>query len=123
MDLVCLILRGLPGSGKSSLAELIARETGAVICSATHFFEQDGGYSFVPDLLAKAHAFCLREFYRALRAGLPVIIDNTHAQLWEYLKYADIARGAEYRVVVMEITAPTRELRDFFFSSQITSNK
>jgi len=94
-------MRGLPGSGKSSVSravtELLAAEGGAVACSADHFFERGGVLSeaelaglgaceryraaFRTDLLGEAHAQCRAAFDAALAGGVPlVVVDNTHSR-------------------------------------------
>jgi signal recognition particle GTPase len=55
-----VVMRGLPGSGKTTLAETIveyAGEMGAdcMICSANDFFMQNGVFQFNADDLGRAH--------------------------------------------------------------------
>ena len=52
-----IVMRGLPGSGKTYLARMIQGRTGAV-CSADAFFHQDGGYAYEPGRIKEAHRFC-----------------------------------------------------------------
>lgn len=91
-----IILRGLPGSGKTHLVNtLIAKRDRPVIaCSADDFFMQDGVYRFDPRLLAQAHNACLRKYIACLDA-VPlhsiVVVDNTNTQTWEFQHYMDIA--------------------------------
>ena len=90
-----IIMRGLPGSGKSTKAQ----SYGGTIVSADNFFIQDGEYKFDPSKIAQAHATCMRLFDEALRRGDPiVVVDNTNTTQWEYQKYVDKANRAGYTV-------------------------
>jgi predicted kinase len=100
-----IIMRGLPGSGKSSVVKLLTTGHPAegVICSADHYFEKDGEYRFDPKLLGKAHAASLKLAQDAMGAGVPlVIVDNTNTQRWEFEKYVEAAK--EYGYVIHELT-------------------
>lgn len=90
-----IIMRGLPGSGKSTKA----RTYGGTIVSADDFFMQDGQYVFDPKKLPEAHATSLRLFEEALKRGDPVVVvDNTNTTAWEYQKYVDKAEQNGYAV-------------------------
>lgn len=94
-----VILRGLPGSGKSHFAELLRKRAAHtsrhfVVCSADYFFERGAGKLnakarkrvggpeavyrevFDPALLPDAHAFCRTEFVEALRASTERSVSN-----------------------------------------------
>lgn len=85
-----VILRGLPGSGKSTYARKLANGVkGAVICSADDFhITTTGVYQFNRDNMRAAHEACFMKFKRAVNEDAPlVIVDNTNTQLWEFSKY------------------------------------
>lgn len=103
------ILRGLPGSGKSFLAEQIndklyyARGRNAVICSADQYFcLQDGEYRFDATKLPQAHAWCQGRAYTALEMGCDVIIDNTNTRLWEMHPYLRMAQDEIGHLFILE---------------------
>jgi len=126
-----IIMRGLPGSGKShyvrQLANGHAGETSdtdvqVTVCSADHFFEKprthitDMGvyeqpvYDFDPKLLPQAHQACMRAFVQALSEEHPVVVvDNTHVHRWEYENYVMVARLAGYDVEIVEVMPTTIE--------------
>ncbi|DBA01935.1 TPA: hypothetical protein N0F65_006668 [Lagenidium giganteum] len=94
-----VILRGIPGSGKSSLARDLtaigeAQHVGCVTCSADLTFETQRGYMFDAAKIGDAHATCQAQFLQALHdpAVRVVIVDNTHTQLWEYEQYETMTR-------------------------------
>ncbi|MFH0874171.1 MAG: AAA family ATPase [Candidatus Komeilibacteria bacterium] len=103
MEPVCIIMRGLPGSGKSHVASWLARKFQAVIASADDYFWQAGRYCFDPAQLSQAHAACHATFSGALASGQSVIVDNTASQLWEYEHYFQEAQARGYRVIIVEM--------------------
>lgn len=107
MDRVMYILRGLPGSGKSSVCIILDPE--AVICSADHYFITDKGYKFDERKLGLAHQSCLDRARESMEAGLNVIIDNTNSRLNEYRKYIELANELGYEVAVIELLCRTRD--------------
>ncbi|KAF1782850.1 P-loop containing nucleoside triphosphate hydrolase [Phytophthora cactorum] len=76
---VVVILRGIPGSGKSTLGreiEAICRYRGAAFtaCSADLFFETPRGYVFDVRKLGAAHSKCKGDFTKAVQGGIPRIM-------------------------------------------------
>jgi len=105
-------MRGLPGSGKSFIAnkiyqQALSRSLKAKICSADHFFislPPHSQYKFDGRKVPEAHAFCMNRFIEALKLKLNVIIiDNTNSKKWEYSKYVSISASAGYMAIVVEI--------------------
>ncbi len=96
----CLtLIRGLPGSGKSSLAELML---GATV-SADDYFVVEGGYNFDPARLGLAHAACQVSTRLELAAGRPVVVANTFSQKWEIEPYLVIAKTFGARLYVADL--------------------
>jgi AAA domain len=79
----CAILRGLPGSGKSTFANRLVDEFDFVRLEADDHFFVGGEYRFDPTRVADAHAVVVRDALAHLQAGRRVVVANTHAQLWE----------------------------------------
>ena len=94
------IVRGLPGSGKSSLAKKITE----TLYSADDFFtNKKGEYNFNAKLLGKAHEWCWGKVRDAMFIGAnAVAVANTFTQAWEAEKYYQIAEEYGYSVFVIE---------------------
>jgi tRNA uridine 5-carbamoylmethylation protein Kti12 len=100
------ILRGLPGSGKSTFSKNLAREKGEnniSICSADDYFiGSDGVYRFSPQKLKDAHLSCKEKFVDSLNNEVPfVVVDNTNTQKWEFENYMLIAKEYGYSVEIV----------------------
>lgn len=98
-----ILVRGLPGSGKSTKAEEIKRAQIDISWVETDmwFMSPEGEYHYDPRYLKVAHEWCKRETDICLRSGLSVIVSNTFSQYWEMLPYLKLAHkyGARVRVI------------------------
>ncbi len=89
-----IIMRGLPGSGKSTLIK--QKYPNAKICSADHYFEDK---KFDPALLTNAHLFCLNQAIKYINEEQPlIVIDNTNTKKWEFQKYIQLANENNYSI-------------------------
>ena len=114
MAKICYILRGLPGTGKSELAQSLmsgAFPSGfGAIFSTDDRFMVDGEYQFNPADLPLNHAENLRLATEWMKTHSQVIskahciIDNTNTQSWEYEKYVEAAKenGCMVQVITVE---------------------
>jgi hypothetical protein len=68
-----LLIRGLPGSGKTTMAKKYA-QAGYVHCEADQYFEVGGEYRFDGSKLRAAHDDCLRRAIAAMDAGRSVVV-------------------------------------------------
>jgi len=98
-----ILLRGLPGSGKTTLAKIILqlRSTDEPeILSADDFFEDnEGEYNFDPTKLKEAHNYCqFRCSERMRQQKAKIVVANTFTQEWEMDEYFKMAERYNYRV-------------------------
>lgn len=101
------IIRGVPGSGKSSLAQALAMATGDVHVEADQFMvDQDGNYHFNPARLSECHRLCLSVTRENLEAGRNVIVSNTFTRKWEMKPYLDMAEELSVDVQVIQVSGP-----------------
>ena len=98
-----IIMRGLPGSGKSSYISQYHRDSH--VCSADNYFtDSSGRYNYNQELIGEAHRHCQMDFEVALSDGSrDVIVDNTNFQKWHYIDYIKQAQTAGLQVVVINL--------------------
>ena len=101
-----ILLRGLPGSGKSTFADLIgARGAGYAHFEADMYFMKDGKYKFDPSQIKMAHNWCMIQTEKAMANDTSIIIvSNTFTQEWEMDFYYEKAKYYDYDVfsVILE---------------------
>jgi predicted ABC-type ATPase len=124
------IFRGLPGSGKTTLAEkvwakylnisgrldpymvLFGGYKTAVVCSADNYYHlnsSDGSYQFDKNKTSEAHNYCLRTFIGRISSGRnePILVANTNTAIREFAHYVKIAKAYGFRVVVVSLDIDT----------------
>ena len=105
MDKVLILLRGLPGSGKSSFANLIWASQ--VICEADQFFyDKEGNYNFDVTKLGQAHKACQDKVETFMKDNQnnhqfypEIVVSNTSTTEKELQPYLDLALKYGYTVV------------------------
>ena len=97
---VLFLVRGLPGSGKSSIALAISAKS----VSADDFFMQGDKYVFDPKKLADAHAYCQNTtaHFLSLHDVESVAVANTFTCRWEMEPYLQLAGELDARVVIVD---------------------
>lgn len=93
------LIRGLPGSGKSTFA----KSMNAVHVEADQYFYVDGVYVFDPSKLAAAHSQCLDKAVEALKSGKSAVVANTFTTLREMTPYLEAAHEYGATVVVLNM--------------------
>ena len=99
MELV--LIRGLPGSGKTTMARELSRK-GYDHHEADHYFEREGTYKFDPAKLSDAHTQCLERTKDSLTRGISCVVANTFTRCWEMRPYLEAAKAAGVPVRVIE---------------------
>ena len=105
MDGVLFLVRGLPGSGKTTFANHIWNEY--AVCEADKFFyDKEGNYNFDPSKIKDAHAWCKNEVETRMKDHQinqqyypEIAVSNTFTQEWEMKDYYDLAEKYGYKVV------------------------
>ncbi len=100
----CYIMRGLPGSGKSSFAEkIVAKSPDAKIVSTDHYFSKNGVYQFKPAELASAHKITqtIAETYFGNNHPI-VLIDNCNVTYEHMRPYIELALKNGYDIRLVE---------------------
>ena len=114
-----VIMRGLPGSGKSTLTAEINSwsEDGAYdayVCSSDSFFvDNHGVYRFDPKMLPVNHAKCFQKYIEAVRhmsltttvapPSDTIIVDNTNTVFADMIPYCRVAEAYRVPFIIVEI--------------------
>lgn len=103
---IAYIMRGVSGSGKSTVARKLAGEVGK-IHSTDDFYMVDGVYVFDIEKRTKNHEANYAAFCHSLEQRIPVVIcDNTNTKHWECQRYVDAAQKAGYIVAIVSLPHP-----------------
>lgn len=113
-----IILRGLPGSGKSTWVNNNVNDK-SVVCSADDFWMKDGEYNFNPKLLGKAHQECKFKYTRLLETDLGnnklvAVVDNTNTSAKEIKFYLNMAEelDIDIEIILFSCTVETSAKRN-----------
>jgi predicted kinase len=99
MEKVLYIVRGIPGSGKSTFAKTLVKKDYCHKEADMYFVDGDGSYNFEPSKIKDAHKWCQEEmdFLMKLEHS-PVVVSNTFTQEWEMRPYFELAKTYGYKV-------------------------
>lgn len=100
-DTNLILVRGLPGAGKTTLAKNKYIPLGYVHLEADMFFITDGIYNFNPSKIGKAHEWCQEQTKQHLNQGHNVIVTNTFTTLWEMKYYLNLAKVVPAKLKVI----------------------
>lgn len=90
------IVRGLPGSGKTTFAHGL---TATNFCADDYFTKANGKYAFDASKLNEAHTQCQERVKAAMQAdNSSIAVHNTFTQAWEIEPYLQLAAAYNYRV-------------------------
>ena len=102
------VVRGLPGSGKSTFAEKIVGHNFSV-CEADKYFinKETGEYNFDVSKIKDAHKYCYDLVETYMKDSLvndqfyrEIAVSNTFTQEWEMKPYFELAEKYGYTVFV-----------------------
>ena len=99
---------GLPGSGKSSLAEKLKKEhldngLSCEVFTTDDFFMLNNEYKFTFNYLSAAHEWNFGNFAKAMLNGMNVlIVANCNLNAWTLYKYVELAIKNDYDYELVE---------------------
>lgn len=104
-----ILIRGLPGSGKSTFASQIAKGLEQLVFHHFVHIETDMyfnkgkhlEYLFDASKLPEAHQWTQNWCREELKEGNSVIVSNTFSRIWEMQPYLDMAKEFDCKVTVI----------------------
>jgi predicted kinase len=105
MEKVLYIVRGIPGSGKSTMAKMLVGED-FLVCEADKYFidKETGEYNFDFTKIKEAHKFCQDTVETYMKDSLvndqfyrEIAVSNTFTQEWEMEPYLELAKTYGYK--------------------------
>jgi predicted kinase len=96
------LVRGLPGSGKSTFASSL----GYPVFEADQYFidPETNEYNFDMSKIKLAHSWCKLRVEHGMEDGLDkIIVSNTFTQEWEMQPYIDLAKKYGYTVFTIVV--------------------
>ena len=106
MEKILYIVRGIPGSGKSTFAEKLVGHD-FLVCEADKYFvdKETGEYNFDFTKIKDAHKFCQDTVEMYMKDSLvndnfyrEIAVSNTFTQEWEMEPYTKLAEKYGYTV-------------------------
>lgn len=100
------LLRGVPSSGKTSLAKTLEQYLPNVIAFAADDYHYDdlGNYNWKPENIHKAHTWCQSSVSLAMYEGKDnIIVHNTNTTEKELKPYKDMTSQHGYRIVSLVV--------------------
>jgi predicted kinase len=96
MEKILYIVRGIPGSGKSTFAKTLG---GQHYEADMFFIDGNGEYKFDGSKIKLAHNWCMIQTQKAMVDDEPkIVVSNTFTQEWEMETYFKLAEEYGYKV-------------------------
>ena len=95
-----LLVRGLPGSGKTTFASGYARQGWCHVEADQFMVDDRGNYRFESLRLPEVHRLCFETAAEGLFAGRNVVVANTFIELWEMANYRHLADYLKVALVI-----------------------
>lgn len=110
---IMIIMRGVPGCGKSYLARYILDQSvgndyrNHIFSSDDYFYNIKGEYVYQKEKIQEAHEYNQKRVRKKAAEGWsPIIVDNTNIKIWEMFPYVKVAVQYGY---IIEILKPNNE--------------
>jgi predicted kinase len=106
MEKILYIVRGIPGSGKSTFAKTLG---GKHIEADQYFVDGDGNYNFDGSKIKLAHEYCRlktkawMEINKDQVSEDKIVVSNTFTQEWEMESYFELAKEFGYSVFTIVV--------------------
>lgn len=104
-----IILRGVPGSGKSSFVDILTRQSSDVVVHAVDDLHRndEGGFLWSEKNAKRIYTLNFANFVLSCSKNEPLIVfDAINIQVKDFQKYVDIAKDYGYLVYVVTAEPP-----------------
>ena len=102
------IVRGVPGSGKSTTARHLAGDSGVVHAVDDLHTDKNGHFWWDDSLVNELYQKNFEAFTRSCQKGIPVVVcDNINVTREEYQKYIDCAGQHGYITSTVVLSKPS----------------
>ena len=108
------IIRGLPGSGKSTFARKMIDHgmADSYYEADMYFLDKDGNYNFDPSKLGNAHSWCKAKVLADLKSGKNVIVSNTFTRRNEMEPYITYCMDNEIPFEVIRLQTQFKSIHN-----------
>lgn len=106
MNRTLILVRGLSGSGKTWLSDMIVGDspTRVMICADDYFINDKGDYQFDYTKIKEAHEWCISETRETLEEEHEIVcVHNNFTRKWEAEPYFKMAEELGYKVQVISL--------------------
>lgn len=101
---ILIIVRGLPSSGKSTIAKLLVANSGVAISADEYLTTSNGEYCFSKTNFIEAQKMCKKDCELLMQDGVsPIVLHNTMAESWESKEYFEYAEKFGYQTHVLNL--------------------
>ena len=107
-----IILRGLPGSGKSTWAKKLQEQTGCSHYENDMFFMQSGKYKYDAKKYRQATNWCFQQTMNDLKSGKNVVVSNVFVKVLTVNEYVNAAKKLGAKVKVFRKTSQYQNIHD-----------
>lgn len=108
-----ILIRGIPGSGKSSLYETKFKNKGYKHVEADMFhINKDGEYKYNPDNVKNGHMWCQKRTRELLESGKKVVVSNTFVKEFEMKFYFNLAEELNKSIQVIRMTTQFKSIHN-----------
>lgn len=97
------IIRGLPGSGKTTLAKILANATGATHLEVDQYWvNENGEYNYDRSKLYVAIGWYIEKYTEVIVSGKDLVVSNCHFNEHEIDPISELAEANGYTVQLIE---------------------
>jgi predicted kinase len=94
-----ILVRGLPGSGKTTFANALNEQKyggqAALVSADDYMLDHEGNYRFNAEMLSRVHGSCQATAASALSDGMDVIVHNTFTTAKEFKPYLKMVKSSQ----------------------------